>query len=106
MFINAVHKVGSKVALESYQNTDVLELTDLMKSLSIDIVKVSGRENQPIAQVPQSSGFIKTLVVNAHGLNVQVVAGQVENSHVWEFLSTLGVDAGQGYLFGRPVIFA
>lgn len=106
LFINAVHKVGSKVALESYQNTDVLELTDLIKSLSIDIVKVSGHENQPIAQVPQSSGFIKTLVVNAHGLNVPVIAGQVENSHVWEFLSTLGVDAGQGYLFGRPVIFA
>lgn len=106
LFINAVHKVGAKVALESHQNTDVQELTNLMKSLSIDVIKVSGRENQPIAQVQQSSGFIKTLVINAHGLNVPVIAGQVENSQVWDFLNTLGVDAGQGHLFGRPVIFA
>ncbi|WP_435275826.1 EAL domain-containing protein [Psychrobium sp. nBUS_13] len=106
LFINAVHKVGAKVALESHQNTDVLELTDLVKSLSIDVVKVSGRENQPIAQVKQSRGFIKTLVINAHGLNVPVIAGQVESSQVWDFLNTLGVDAGQGHLFGRPVIFA
>ena len=106
LFVNAVHKVGAKVALESHQNTDVLELTELMKSLSIDVVKVSGGESQPIAQVQQSSGFIKTLVINAHGLNVPVIAGQVESSQVWDFLNTLGVDAGQGHLFGRPVIFA
>ncbi|MCG7531403.1 EAL domain-containing protein [Psychrobium sp. MM17-31] len=105
LFINAAHKVGARVILDCQQSSDAFELTEHVKALAIDMVKVSGPENQPIVEAQQSSGFIKTLVSNAHDINVPVIAGQVENSQVWEFLNTLGVDAGQGHLFGRPVIF-
>lgn len=104
IFINAVHKVGARISLDYQQYSDVGELTELIKSLTIDMVKFNGTDDQQ--KVNGNNSFINVLVDKAHSINVPVIAGQVESSQAWDSLSSIGIDAGQGHFFGKPVIVA
>ena len=46
--------------------------------------------------------IVESLVVIAKGLGMRTVAEGVETPELIEPLRDLGVDCGQGYLFGRP----
>ena len=46
--------------------------------------------------------FVESMVVIAHGLGIRTVAEGIESAALVEPLRELGVDMGQGYLFGRP----
>ena len=50
--------------------------------------------------------IVESLVVIARGLGIRTVAEGVETPNLIEPLRELGVDCGQGYLFGRPTPIA
>jgi EAL domain-containing protein (putative c-di-GMP-specific phosphodiesterase class I) len=101
-FINLIHKVDSQVSLECETQTNAMDLTEKMKLLSIDMVRVNSLGGQPHNISKKSDDFIKTLVADAHKFNAPVIVGHVESKQ-GDSLSQLGVDAGQGYLFGQLV---
>jgi EAL domain-containing protein (putative c-di-GMP-specific phosphodiesterase class I) len=65
--------------------------------IKIDRSIVSGLDHDPVL-----SRLVESLVDFAHGCGVRVVAEGVETAAEHAMLSTLGVDYGQGWLFGRP----
>ena len=65
--------------------------------IKIDRSIVSGLDHDPVL-----AKLVESLVDFAHGCGVRVVAEGVENAAEHAMLSTLGVDYGQGWLFGRP----
>jgi EAL domain-containing protein (putative c-di-GMP-specific phosphodiesterase class I) len=69
---------------------------------SPDVIKmdrsiVSGLDTDPVL-----AKLAHSLVEFAHGIDVRVVAEGVETPAEHAVLRTLGVDSGQGWLFGRP----
>jgi EAL domain-containing protein (putative c-di-GMP-specific phosphodiesterase class I) len=69
---------------------------------SPDVIKmdrsiISGVDSDPV--LPK---LVSSLVAFAHGCDVRVVAEGVETAAEHCMLRTLGVDLGQGWLFGRP----
>jgi EAL domain-containing protein (putative c-di-GMP-specific phosphodiesterase class I) len=69
---------------------------------SPDIIKldrsiVSGVDSDPVL-----TKLVASLVEFAHGCGVRVVAEGVETAAEHAVLTTLDVDYGQGWLFGRP----
>jgi EAL domain-containing protein (putative c-di-GMP-specific phosphodiesterase class I) len=46
---------------------------------------------------------VRTIVQLGKELNLEVVAEGIETIAQWEYLTAEHVDAGQGYLFSRPL---
>jgi len=65
--------------------------------IKIDRSIVSGLDHDPVL-----AKLVESLVEFAHGCGVRVVAEGVETAAEHAVLSTLHVDYGQGWLFGRP----
>lgn len=69
--------------------------------LKIDMQFIRGMlESKADAQI------VESLVGIARGLGIRTVAEGIEDEALVEPLRTLGVDCGQGYLFGRPTPIA
>jgi EAL domain-containing protein (putative c-di-GMP-specific phosphodiesterase class I) len=65
--------------------------------IKLDRSIVSGLDHDPVL-----AKLVRSLVDFAHGCGVRVVAEGVETPAEHAVLRTLGVDYGQGWLFGRP----
>jgi diguanylate cyclase (GGDEF)-like protein/PAS domain S-box-containing protein len=53
-----------------------------------------------------SETIVRSVISMAHDLGLRVVAEGVETAEVMEALRGCGCDIGQGYLFGKPMVFA
>jgi len=106
LFINVIHNGQSKVTLACDNQTKVIDLIEIVKSLSIDVVKINSHETPSLEQFNEDVSFIKQLVASAHEINVAVIVDRVEDKKSWAALNKLGIDAGQGYLFGEAIVIA
>ena len=109
-------------AMEDVIKTD-LEFTILKKigvNLSIDHFGVGGSSIEQLQKLPihtlkidrslledidtdkHHQKTVKAIVVLAHALNMQVVAGGIETREQYTMLQKLGCDHAQGYIFSRP----
>src|SRR5262249_52433899 len=101
-FIEAVHSLGSKVALDDFGSgfTSIRYLHTLgVNSLKIDRELLSDVTNKPDQQV-----LAHTLILLAKGLGLETVAEGVETLEVAQWLVSEGVDQLQGYYFGKPEV--
>lgn len=73
-----------------------------LRSLRPDYVKLDGSLITRIASDEDTQFLVETLTQAAHSLNIQVIAEAVETEEQFQALRTIGVDAVQGYLVGRP----
>lgn len=99
-FTNRVQQIGCGLSLDDV-GTGFGSLTYLrhlpFTELKIDMQFVHGMlESRADAQI------VESLVTIARGLGIHTVAEGVEDPALVEPLRDLGVDYGQGYLFGRP----
>jgi EAL domain-containing protein (putative c-di-GMP-specific phosphodiesterase class I) len=69
---------------------------------SPDVIKMDRSIITGVDADPVLSKLVSSLVDFAHGCDVRVVAEGVETAAEHCTLRTLGVDLGQGWLFGRP----
>lgn len=73
-----------------------------LRLLLPDYVKLDGGLVLEARDQPDSRQVVASLVELAHSLEVRVLATHVESAALAEILMGLGVDGGQGYLFGQP----
>jgi EAL domain-containing protein (putative c-di-GMP-specific phosphodiesterase class I) len=69
---------------------------------SPDVIKLDRFLVDGIAHDPVLEKLVHALVDFGHGCDARVVAEGVKTAEDAEALRTLGVDYGQGWLFGRP----
>jgi len=69
-----------------------------------DAVKIDGQFVRGIHANPDNQAVARALVAVARQFEMLVVAASVETVQDAEFLSSLGVDCFQGYLFGTPSV--
>lgn len=96
----ALREAGIKVCLDDY-GVGAASLTYLRK-LSIDILKLDGVFVREIESDPKVQTLAAHLLGLCRDLKIATVAEMVETEGQAAAMKGLGVDFGQGWLFGRP----
>jgi EAL domain-containing protein (putative c-di-GMP-specific phosphodiesterase class I) len=74
----------------------------LLRSLGADIVKLDGSYVAGVSEDGRERAFVAGMVEIARAAGVRIVAERVETESEAAALMQLGVEFGQGWLFGRP----
>ncbi len=98
-FIQQLRKAGHQVCLDDF-GAGAASFQYLHK-LSVDGVKIDGVYTKAILNSPRDATMIKNLTQMCHELDIYVVAEFVETEDQSKYLRDIGVDKGQGWLFGK-----
>ncbi len=102
--IQTLRRLGHKVALDDFDpGTESLRF---LRHLDIDQLKFDGDYIRSLSDYPRERHILSAMTGLCHDLDILTVATRIEApGHVGRLI-TLGVDAGQGYLFGKPLPLA
>ena len=73
-----------------------------LQQFPVDFVKIDGAFVQAAEHSPRGRGMVQAMVELATNVGAQTVAEMVETDEQAALMRELGVDHGQGWLFGRP----
>jgi diguanylate cyclase (GGDEF)-like protein len=99
--LQALKSVGVGIAIDDY-GTGASSLASL-KRLPIDALKIHESFVTGLGSNPEEASIVGAVVELGHALGLGVVAEGVETDIQLAQLRSLGCDAAQGYLLGRPV---
>ena len=99
-FISALKEEGFRFALDDfgvgYCSFNYLQQFD------VDIVKIDGVFVSTMLDNDTQFAMVKAIADVARTMNIETVAEFIENPEVIKALQELGVDYGQGFIFGKP----
>lgn len=98
--IKILQKSGYQVCLDDF-GAGAASFQYLHK-LHVDFVKIDGAYSKSILNSERDAAMIRNMAQMCKDLGVKVVAEMVENKVQAKMLQDLGVQFGQGYLFGKP----
>lgn len=99
--LDDLHRLGLAIAIDDF-GTGYSSLSHL-KRLPIDKLKI---DKSFISDVPRdevASAIVKTMIVLAQSLKINVIAEGVETQEQKEFLEKEGCEQIQGYYYSKPV---
>ncbi|HYM33249.1 MAG TPA: EAL domain-containing protein [Candidatus Cybelea sp.] len=73
-----------------------------LHALTVDYVKIDGAYVRDALTVPHHLPFLKAMVQLCRDLKVASIGEMVETEETARFIAGLGLQYGQGYLFGKP----
>ena len=73
-----------------------------LQALSVDFVKIDGAYVKRLGQSPRDDAMMKGIVHLCRDLGIRTIAEMVETQENASTLRSMGVEFGQGFLFGRP----
>ena len=73
-----------------------------LHGLHVDYVKLDGKYIRPVLDSPRDRVMLKAMVGLCADLRVRTVAEMVETETQAGLLASIGVEFGQGWLFGKP----
>ena len=74
-----------------------------MQDLEIDLIKIDQSFVRKIGSQAPGAKLVDAIVAIAREIGAQTVAEGVETEPQAEYLTALGVEFGQGWLFARPL---
>jgi len=92
--------MGIRIAIDDF-GTGYASLSYL-KSLPIDILKIDRSFTDGITHDPDDIAIVTAICGLAKGLGMELVAEGIETAEQLEKIIELGIDYGQGYLWGAP----
>ena len=76
----------------------------ILSALPIDVIKIDRSFTQKLcAPNPAHQAVVRAIVALAKNLNLKIIAEGVENIVQQSFMTQLGVDGMQGYLFSQAM---
>ena len=99
--LREIRSMGICIAIDDF-GTGYSSLSYL-KRLPIDCVKLDRSFVSGATTDPKDAALVMAIITLAHNLDLKVVAEGVETEEQRDFLKLLRCDAGQGFLFGKPV---
>jgi diguanylate cyclase (GGDEF)-like protein/PAS domain S-box-containing protein len=102
--ISALREMGCQFALDDFGSG--LSSFTYLKKLPVDIVKIDGSFIRDLLKDDTDRIFVKSIIDIAHTLDIKVVAEFVEGEEILEVVRDLGADYYQGFMTGRPFVFA
>lgn len=73
-----------------------------LHGLHVDYVKLDGKYIRPVLDSPRDRVMLKAMVGLCEDLGIRTVAEMIETETQAGLLGEIGVDFGQGWLFGKP----
>jgi len=73
-----------------------------LRAFTVDLVKIDGMYIRNALKEPTDRAFLRAMIGLCRDLGVATVAEMIETEEQAALIADLGVDFGQGYLFGRP----
>jgi diguanylate cyclase (GGDEF)-like protein/PAS domain S-box-containing protein len=99
--LNELKRLGVRLAIDDF-GTGYSSLSYLRR-LPVDILKIDRSFIAGIDKGGAENALVRSIVSLAQLLELDTVAEGIEDFEQLDALVTLGVGAGQGYYFGRPV---
>lgn len=99
-FVLDLKKQGFQVALDDFGSGAAS--FEYLQKLEVDHLKIDGKYTRRILSSQRDLAMIKNLTQMCKEMKIKVVAEFVEEEEQLTLLRELGVDYGQGYLFGKP----
>ncbi len=99
-FIGDLRGIGCRFALDDFGIG--FSSFHYLRNLPVDYIKIDGSFVRNLHVDTDDRLFVKAIVDLARGLNIPCIAEFVENGHIVDVLSELGVELGQGYHLARP----
>ena len=101
VLLNRLHDLGIQLAVDDF-GTGYSSLSHL-RLFPVSKVKVDRSFVSGIEQDPDDEEIVRAIVAMSLAMRMQVVAEGIETVGQRDLLWRLGVQLGQGWLFGRPV---
>jgi predicted signal transduction protein with EAL and GGDEF domain len=98
--LDRVRATGCRIAIDDF-GTGYSSLSYLRR-MPVDIIKIDRSFVMPLGEEQDSLDLLAVIVQLGRTLRLRVVAEGVETEAQRALLTSLGCDAAQGYLFGRP----
>ena len=98
--LSDLRAIGVELALDDF-GTGHSSLTRL-RHHAFDIIKIDRSFVSGVVSSSDDRSITEAVVAMAHALDLWVVAEGVETSAQLEVVESIGCDAAQGYLLGRP----
>jgi EAL domain-containing protein (putative c-di-GMP-specific phosphodiesterase class I) len=98
--VRQLHRMGVVLAIDDF-GTGYSSL-HYMRELPIGVVKIDRSFITAIGRSSRDEAIIRSVVDLAHTLGLTVTAEGVETETQLSFVSEIGCDMAQGFLFGRP----
>jgi diguanylate cyclase (GGDEF)-like protein/PAS domain S-box-containing protein len=100
-FLQNLHALGVYLTIDDF-GTGYSSLAYL-KRFPVQQLKIDRSFVQDLPSNDNDNQLVSTMISMAHGLRLHVVAEGVEMPDQEAFLSSLGCDVAQGYLYSRPL---
>ncbi|WGM31595.1 EAL domain-containing protein [Brevundimonas sp. NIBR11] len=97
--LGALRAAGIKVCIDDFGAGAASY--DYLRRLSVDTVKIDGSFVQGLEADPKARTLIGHLVELCRSLKVETIAEMIETQGAADILREIGVDQGQGWLFGK-----
>jgi EAL domain-containing protein (putative c-di-GMP-specific phosphodiesterase class I) len=101
LILSAVRDLGVGLALDDF-GTGFASLA-MLRRLPLTAMKLDRSFVRDLPHDREDAAIVRAVIGSGHALGLSVVAEGIENAAQNRFLTDLGCDEGQGYLFGRPV---
>ena len=99
--VRQLRKEGCKLALDDFGAGAAS--FDYLRAIAVDEIKIDGRYIRELSTAGgRNTAVVQHLTDLCRELKVTTVAEMVENEVTADMLRKIGVDFGQGFLFGRP----
>jgi EAL domain-containing protein (putative c-di-GMP-specific phosphodiesterase class I)/GGDEF domain-containing protein len=99
-FLQSLRGLGHHVCLDDFGAGAAA--FQYLRALEVDYVKIDGIYVREAFTTPNGKVFLKSMASLCSDLAIQTVGEFVETEEVSDFLHQVGVNYGQGYLFGKP----
>ncbi len=100
LVLSALRDLGVGIALDDF-GTGYASLA-LLKRLPLTTMKLDRSLTRELPRDREDAAIARAIIETGHALGLQVIAEGIETEEQRAFLSGLGCDEGQGYLFGHP----
>ena len=99
--VKGLRRGGAAICLDGFGSG--ASSFDYLRAVSVDSVKIDGRYIRDLSNLAGRNGvLVRHLAGLCRELKIISIAQMVENKETVQTLRQIGVDCGQGYLFGRP----
>ena len=99
-FINELRSVGVPVCIDDFGAGSAA--FRYLKEFRVDYVKLDGAYVRGALQNAREHGFLLTMIELANFVGAKVIAETIEQDDEAMMMKELGVEYGQGWLFGKP----
>lgn len=100
--LGALRNAGIRVCIDDFGAGSASY--DYLRRLSVDTVKIDGTFVQGLETDPKARTLIGHLVELCRSLQVETIAEMIETQGAADILREIGVDQGQGWLFGKAEV--